>query len=487
MAAIASRLLTRLFSSWRTTRYGLVIASIAFVSGALTGTDPQIAVWLIGFMILCGIVVRALYSIKFAWVFFFSAMCANGVLFSLGPLTLRLEFFALPILGLSVWAQTRRTDTDGRRRRPDIVIIVMMCAWPLFAVVTSVLNAPDPGPSVWMALQLGFAVLAAAIVSRVQLSGSYLFNSASWILGIMSMLGVTAYIMKIGFSIDTVFVYQPGVDQRAINPDSQARLVGLAFEPNIMGSLTVAWLGALYYQHRIQGIPRGFIRLAAAATMIAAFLTGTRAAWVAILVMAALVLISYAKRSAKLATFVGLAILAGGLISQYSIWGASASGDSGWTWRITHMVDAAEGTGLYRTDMWRLAMSDISSGRHSLFWGTGSNSFAQFHQVDATGVTTPYLSSLWVGMLYDQGLFGLTLFILLILMVAKRLPTLAAAMPMFAALAICGAVTNLIWFAYPWVFVALLFKMRRSPSDDIPTGRHDAIRTDQLERSLRQE
>jgi hypothetical protein len=485
MAAIDRRLLLSHSFTLGAKSGRFVIESIAFPIGVLAVADPRVALWMLGFVIVVGVVVAALYSLRFAWVLYFSAICANGLLIH-GPALMRLEFFALPILGLSVWAQSRRISAAGHRRNADIILGITIFTWLLYAFVTSALNAPESARSLWMACQLGFGVIAAMTVSRVQLSASYMFNSSTCILGVLSMFGIAAYGIRIGFGVDTLLVTQTDITT-ASNPDNQVRLVGLAFEANIMGSLAVGWLGALYCQHRIQGIPRGFLRLATGAIMIAAVLSGTRAAWVAILVMAAMALISSTKRSPALATIAGLAITAAVLIGQYFALSGSASGQTGWIWRATHILDESGGTGLYRLNIVRMAMADIGSDRHSLLWGTGMNSFSQFHQLDATGVNTPYLSSLWVELLYDMGLFGLTLFILAVLMVFKRVPRLAAAAPMFAALAICASVTNLIWFAYPWVFVALLLKMRQSSHDEIKHSRNNAIQSDQFARSVRQD
>jgi hypothetical protein len=439
---------------------GLVIALGPFLFGVSTVLGRSAALLMLAASFVAGLTLMAVRSPKFLWVIYFVALCANGLSVRVGSATLRPEFFALPILGLAVLSHSHKPRATNSFHQTRVMLPAALCCWLLFSVLTSALHAPEPFRSLWMTSQLGLSALSAWAVSRLQLDGRFMFNAGTWILGAISFVGVIAYLLKVGFGVDSILTsgmnsFQQGVPQQS----AETRLVGLALEPNIMGSLAVGWLGAIYYQRRVAGLHSRTLLLPTGAIAIAAMLSGTRGAWFAMAAMAAIVLIGSVKRVAAGATIFGLILAAILLFLRSLIVEAANMDQTGWAWRATHVLDYSAGTGLYRVDMWKTAISELGSQGHSWFVGSGTNTFGEFHQLDATGVSAPYLSSLWVGVLYDGGLVGVVLFALVVIAVIMRLPRLDAAIPMLVGLAICATFTNLIWFAYPWVFVALVSKI----------------------------
>ncbi|MDV7991218.1 hypothetical protein [Rhodococcus sp. IEGM 1374] len=62
---------------------------------------------------------------------------------------------------------------------------------------------------------------------------------------------------------------------------------------------------------------------------------------------------------------------------------------------------------------------------------------------------------MWLTLIYDAGVIGFAFFVVLAVSLFLGVQRKKHAIPLFIALAICTSVTNVIWFAFPWVFMAL--------------------------------
>jgi hypothetical protein len=232
------------------------------------------------------------------------------------------------------------------------------------------------------------------------------------------------------------------------------RLIGLSFETNIFASQVACWLAVMYVMRGqlTPGERRLVIPLVLAVT-----LAETRAAWLALIAVFLVILWEHRRSLSGAVVTCGViaAAGAGALTARDPHLTTTGSADGFW-WRLTHILDTTQGTGAYRVGIYRAAIADMDSVHHMLF-GTGPNSFSQFHLIDSTGVGAPYLSSVWVAMVYDTGIVGLLLFLAVVLGAVSGLQVLGVgrwAVPI--SLLLCASATNLFWFQYAWVCLALV-------------------------------
>ncbi|OLT34766.1 hypothetical protein BJF84_17195 [Rhodococcus sp. CUA-806] len=198
----------------------------------------------------------------------------------------------------------------------------------------------------------------------------------------------------------------------------------------------------------------GLYLAAGFAISIALLLTVTRAAWVAMGILFIGILLYKAMRFPVTLLFATATAL---FLATNSLTASRVTADEEtWQWRVLHVFDLVTGTGGYRVEIWRLAWSDISERDLSSLVGSGLNSFSAFHPVDPTRVDSAYLSNLWIGLVYDSGYIGLIFFLILIVGLFYSIENKLLSLPLFASLAVCASFTNIVWFAFPWLFIMLL-------------------------------
>lgn len=408
------------------TEMGAVVV-LAFATALVAVAWPTIAFLTAVAVLTTAAVVASLADLRWAWCVFFAALCANGLRVDVAGLTVRPEYVAVPLMIASVLLHTR-----GRVRPLPARGGTVVGAGGLIAtgVVAAVLFAPDPAASLRMALQLSVAVAAMVPVLIGGVDLHFAVRSGTVILGAISAWSVAEFALGSGGRVD-----------------------GLAFEYNVMGSLCVGWLGVLYYVARDPSVLSRTTRVCAAPIAAALILTSTRAAWVAFGVLG----IVWAARNAtrrpvSVLSATIAAIVAGAAARQlYDTVGS----EDGFVWRVVHIVDLDTGTGAYRLLIWNDAVTQIVVRDWAVLVGTGLNSFPQFNPVDPTNVDAAYLSSLWLALLYDVGVVGVAFFAVAVGSLVLQTSDRWRAVPLFAGLAICASVTNIIWFAFPWVFMAL--------------------------------
>jgi hypothetical protein len=424
----------------------------AIGTGLAAAVDVQYGVTAALFFLLFVLVISVRYT---AWATFVIATWVTGLGFDVGPATVRMEHLALLLLAATYLSQIRQRSPSPSSRRLASVggAIVLMIAWLLLGFLTSVLVAPESTKSLWMWTQIVLAVSVLLFASRLE-HKVQLMTAGNRIAMAIGVLCLVAYVLAIlGVPLNYLYVIAPDM-----------RVVGFSFEANIFASQALIWLCLNYYWRAL--LPK-WTRLANGALFVLVVLAGTRSAWLGLLVLIFVWIWSHRARGRGSAVALALLFAAGGILVFLSApQSVNAADDGSLSWRLLHILDTSGGTGAYRVDIYSTAFADIETRGQWLF-GSGINSFSQYHEIDTTGVQVPYLSSLWVGLIYDVGLVGLTLFLLFFFALLTRSARFADSLPLFAAFAICASATNLIWFAYPWLAIGLLDWSRGGRSPDI--------------------
>lgn len=415
---------------------GATVIVVACVATLCALSFPTAALVGLALVAVVGTAVLSLRDIRVAWCVLFLAVCANGASVDVAGATFRPEYFVVPLFVAALVAHHRREGTpfrsmSGRER----TVAGAMIVWVLIAVMTSSVVAPSPLLSLRSCVQflVGLVVFFPLLLSS--LDRVYALRSGTVILSSISTGSIGYWLL-----------------------DPSRRVSGLAFEYNIMGSLCAAWLGVMYYyvgQRLSNGTPIMDRRLGCAAVpiVIALLLTETRAAWGALLVIVLFAACRVVGRYpiSVIAATMGLCLGAAALAGV-----RDGSGEDTLLWRISHLTDFDSGTGAYRMLLWQDAITQIGARDWSFLWGTGANSFSQFNPVDPTFVGAAYLSSIWLGLLYDVGALGSIAFLVTVAGIVSRIPRPVHAIPLIVSLAACASLTNILWFAFPWVFLALV-------------------------------
>jgi O-antigen ligase len=232
---------------------------------------------------------------------------------------------------------------------------------------------------------------------------------------------------------------------------SDFRLLGLSLEPNLFAGQVVGWLSLLYARRRqIRRPPWVSVPI----LLSAALLASTRTAWLALLAVG---IVALAERSGRKLVVVAAAVLipVALLLITLPQEGPGGVTDDSFAYRLEHILDTQGGTGAYRLGIYEQSIRDIDTVPRALF-GTGMNTFSQFHPVDETHTGSAYLSSLWYATLYDTGAVGLVCLLALMASIVAASRSRRDAIAVMIAFLICASATNSAWLTYPWVILALI-------------------------------
>lgn len=413
--------------------------SFAFVAVCIALVAPLIAIAIVGAAVSIAAAVLSIRSIRWAWSIYFFALCANGLQVTIGGLTVRPEYLATPLFLIALHAYAVR-DPAVRVRSPLAVALLVGSVGVVgVGIISSVVFAPDTAASLRMAVQIIAALIVVVPMTQVALDHGFVVRSGTAILSAVSAVSVLEFLI-----------------------DPSTRVSGLAFEYNIMGCLCVGWIGVLYYFADNRDVITRRVLLMATPIPVALILTSTRAAWIALAFIAVCVMVRYAAKY-PVAIVCSLIAFTVGLAYLHDVYYRVGDEDT-FLWRVVHLIDTESGTGAYRLQLWNTAIDQIANRDWSSAIGSGFNSFSQFNPVDPTNVGAAYLSSMWLSLIYDVGFFGFAFFAVLAVSLFLAAREKKHAVPLFVALAICTSVTNVIWFAFPWVFMALTVTAARSGS-----------------------
>ncbi|RRQ29218.1 O-antigen ligase domain-containing protein [Rhodococcus sp. Eu-32] len=386
------------------------------------------------------------------WALYVFAIMANGLVVSAPFGTLRPEMLALPILIL-VCLKLRIVNCGVRG---ILYLPIGLCffatLWLSITALSSAATAPESLRSLWITLQIVLAFITYALIAN-NAQKQQLIKTGSLVLGAIAALSLAGYFASKFLGVSRTVA--PGVAD-------DGRLIGFSFEVNIFAAQCIGWLALICVSQAALG--RWLIPITSV-LFVSCLLSGTRAAWVALVILAAVVGRRWLSESRILQICVALLGLLAfvGYLSSYA---STASSTDDIAWRISNILNTSQGTGGYRLDIYETAISDITS-LHRFLFGSGANSFSQYHLMDSTNVGTPYLSSVWPAVLYDSGVVGLIAFIAVMVLCVRRfeLGLKSAIVPL--VLLICATTTNITWFAFFWIILGLVATQKQVTVDDL--------------------
>jgi O-antigen ligase len=376
-------------------------------------------------------------------------------IFPVGRLNMRPEQVAA-LLALLGFAMSRLRSGRSMIIRPNRAEALLI-AWFALALVSSILEPPSRVDSLKILALLLMSSLALFLPRRISDSRSELEQVVAWTLLAFAFEGAYAYLAYM------LHVLGPTISI-SLNPaTAHLDAYGTLWEPNVLGAFmgagAVAWiyLGSRYFKHAWIGTT---ICLGACAASFA------RAAWLAVIVVVFLSLVTAARRHVELrvqamgatGAFVSvLGILAVDAVGAYSQDGISRS-----------VGNAADILG--RLAQFGPALSDL---RHSPIIGRGLDSYGQLHVLAGSQA---HLGNLPLAIAHDTGALGLLAFggfVVLVVLAVWRHRTDQIVLGLGAAslvIAITNQATETLELMVTWLLIGLLLAAvdaadKRRPSE----------------------
>ncbi|MDO7881022.1 hypothetical protein [Antiquaquibacter soli] len=397
---------------------------------ALRGLLEAIAV-----LVVVGGIALALVAPLLAWCLFVAFALSGGIPLSIGPVDARLELLGIPMLLVALWRWRA-----GRAQPLSRWIVASAALWLGLGLVSSVLVAPEPLRSVWIWVQQLGGILIVWAVARTEPRRRILFSAASATIGALALAALVLYLIA------------PGAQPGATSDD--VRLSGLALEPNLYAAMCVGWLAVSYYLRAWRAPWHWAVD---AVLVVSVVLAGTRAAWIAAVVLAVFVAATALRSRGLGAGRTALVLVGAGAVlggAMFAVLAAIGSA-SDLVNRALTLLDFSGGTGAYRLTIYQQALAELAEPWRWVI-GSGANSFSQFHPVDPTNVGAAYLSTVWLAVPYDAGVLGAVGFVALLVLLWLSTVRRAESLAVFAVVLICASATNSFWLAFPWLFFGLV-------------------------------
>jgi hypothetical protein len=379
------------------------------------------------------------------------------------------EQLALPLL-LSLYIRDRKRAGRLTRAKALSVSGVLLLAWILVAILSSSVNAPDPGRSYHILAVISFSAAGFFLVRTSAEQTAKRVALALTVVASIFAISICAWALAEYGSLDsTLVVLNYG--------ESVHRIKGLMIEPNLFGSLGALWIALAFYWRR--SLSRGVLRITLPIIAVGVFLTFTRAAWVAIAFTALLAVFRGRHLIIRLPLLIGAGALLAFLIPQTGVF-ASLDLGATFTQRVSGIFNFDSGTGAYRVTYWDIAWQQmVHYGQWAI--GLGTNSFSQRTAAADTSTGTAYLGNFWLAQLYDTGVLGLACVIGVFALVWVSSRNRGDASAVIVTLAVTAAVTNPMWFVYPWIALAFISVPRY---DDNATTPHFVELADRKNRTF---
>jgi hypothetical protein len=468
----------------RVSRRDFYVATVVFLStiAAFPFEDSHEV-----YLSLAGIavVIFGLVSPRVAWTAFLFSMCVSGLEMRLFGFTVLLEHIAiLPLFVHVVRAVLRRRQdvtrigfTQSRSMPYALVAAVALVFWVVVNLVTSLSLSPDSAQSLKLLAWVSLNIIAAILTYKLEVPIADLVRDLVVVLGASTFACLTIWALSSSTGVPNAFVERDYAS-------ALFRLQGLMLEPNLVAAFLL--LGACVAVRFQAVLPRALLLAYLAIATVGIFLTFTRASSVLICV----VLVAYFWPHMKVALRVFVLIVAATIAVAFlgSSSGSSATGppldsvSAVLAERASSVLDFGNGTGAIRVYSARIAMDDIA--RDGVVVGHGFNVFPQRHESNLLGYDGElYLGLLWLVIFYDGGLIG-ACFFLMAFFASWKMAGIRSGFLFFVGFAVVASTTNPIWYAFAWVFAAVLMRgrsrvdantMRGIPAPRAPKPREKAL------------
>lgn len=395
----------------------------------------------------------AFTSDRACWVVYVASTTASGQSLTLGPVTILPEHVVLVVVGIRALGQ--RSERSGRstRRLKLGQLAFLLTLWSVLNLAVSIIMAPEPEQSLRLLIWTFTNIVALAFLFR-------------WQMPVLTMvrdgLG-TLVVLYAVYLVQWAQANATGTQNLTVDVDYASdafRAKGLMLEPNLLAALALLWLAVAYAYRRELSVQMLFLSVAVLGAGILA--TYTRVSMVGFAIVGTLLIWEMTQRrqkgSANVRMFIWVAAL--GLIvwqlatPAYPASTGEADGIlSALTVRIANLLQFSTGTAAFRLDAVSVALTEIFRGE---WLGHGYNSFPQTHFNPFTSDGRSYIGVLWVALLYDGGIFGLLIFLAMFALAWRAAP--AGSWPFFLCFVLVSTATNPIWYAFPWLTLALILK-----------------------------
>ncbi|MHC8608824.1 O-antigen ligase family protein [Paenarthrobacter ureafaciens] len=405
----------------------------------VTSPDAFLAIGI--FFLVAGVAILAMSGLVASWGIIFIAATCNGFSVNLGFLNVRPEHISLVILPIMLFHMRGHVPSNVyRKSRASLILFSLgFIGWSIVASFSS----PSPVASFWIILQYALGIvwlLPLAILGEVKVR---LVRVGTLLIALVTLLSIFGYLTKFGGNGSGL----------GVSPTS-GRIQGFSFEPNIFASQAVVWIAVMYFWRR--QLTR-FDKIAVMVIVLGILLAGTRSAWLALLTVGGIAVFNVLKRGSARSVFVGAMVIAAAVVTPVIVSALASTGLLGTeiTYRLENLLESDSGTGAYRLNNIDVAFDDLSA-RGAWWTGLGANAFPQYHTMDSTGTGAGYLGSLWVTLIYDSGMIGIALFCCLFISAWLLSNRKSESIGVFAAISICAAFTNFLWFQYAWLSIAMV-------------------------------
>ncbi len=420
----------------RASKWTALYAVVAAI-GAVCGRLPSIAMSVVG-----GLMLFVLAFLRLPLIVTGLVLSAFATRFSIDVVGLhvRPEHLATLILLLAILIRGRGGDFLRQGFRAPSVYLLL---YVVYSTAISVLFSGSLSRSAtilsWLFLDwvLFTSLLAASPSRRV------IYNAIAWGSGLAATLASVQWVLA------TTTGQLFGV-QRNLSESAPAAF-GLSFEANILGGVLVLSALALF------SAPSQYVTrwhsFAGVLALAALPVTQTRAAVLGMGVGLIVLLLSSRSRSTKRRVrrtiAVASAIAAGLLIGGWQTWMLLLE-------KFLSILDFSSGNGAYRLVIQRLAFSDLHDATSWAF-GLGTNSFSQRHlDPSRPGLDVEaYLGNLPLQLVYDTGIIGLCLVLLLAFALLHSSRFSGSSLALMASFVVVASATSPLWFATTWIFAAL--------------------------------
>lgn len=356
------------------------------------------------------------------------AIWFNGSVFQIGRASVRIEHF-LAILLFIIEFCIRRIE-----KRP-LKLNWLFWFWITLGAISTYLGTID--------VLRGFWIQAQYVIGLIFLSSREVFLPRRNAIGIQARIAILISLIYL-----SSYAYSPLGDFIQISGERNI-FAGYSLEPNLMGSQALLlWILLCMGRDLLSRAERVSLILLPAIV----FISLTRAVWLSFICIAAVLAV---RRLQALSIYYFLLILVSFPLLVVYI-GSKVTSSEDIYWNLNNFVNLQSGTARYRQNVYSQALSEIPDSWLHLWFGHGFASFPEIHPVDSSGVTSAYLSNAFIGLLFETGVLGAFIFLILIgLFVYGSLRRFEVSL-YSVALTIVSLTTSPLWLVYPWFYLKIL-------------------------------